>query len=74
MGDESSGDGISNTLIIIISVVVPIALLTVPVVIFIVFSVALARYLQARYRKGGMVNFTAGDLLRPDDGIENKTL
>jgi len=74
VGDESSGDGISNTLIIIVSVVVPIVLLTVPVVIFVVFSIALARYLQARYRKGGMVNFTTGDLLRPDAEIENETL
>jgi len=71
---ESSGDGISNTLIVVLSVIVPIALLAVPAVIFIVFSIALARYLQARYRKGGMVNFTTGDLLRPDAEIENETL
>jgi len=60
--DSASGD--STSLIIALSTAVPVAFCIVLMVILAALALITISYIRARLRKGGMVNFTTGDLLR----------
>jgi len=63
---QEHGDGEDVTAIIAVSVAIPVAFCIVFMVILGALALVLLNYIQAKLRKGGMVNFTTGDLLRRD--------
>jgi len=61
-GTADSGDGgLSTTVIIVMSVVIPVAVLAVVTVILLALGAMLTSYLHGRFRKGGMINWNPHD-------------
>ena len=63
---QGHGDGEDATTIIAVSVAIPVAVCIVFMVILAALMLIVVNYVRAKLRRGGMVNFTTGDLLRHD--------
>lgn len=71
MSSDNLGSGDSQSWIKAVSVAVPVAFCIVLLTIFGTFALIMIGYLRARFRRGGMVNFTTGDLLRRNADIND---